>query len=207
MYRNISVTERRHCTLACIHNKECKATVHDSHHSFCMLLSEPCMLLRPRSDHVYQAFQRPCTKWVSSIDDDHGYWITEYSLRTYIARRFINDDLVVGKVTDMFRAIRPNDTASIRGGDYEKLAVDASCRVTWVPYDATSGQSMPTGALVGGFLMATNIPLYVSRLPHHDVNLVGYYNPLNHMAWADFHGTRNGARFHIMVIQPLSVII
>ena len=205
-YKEISVPERRHCTLACTYRKECKAIVYDSRRSMCMLLLEPCMLLRPRSDHVYQTFQRPCTKWVSS-NDSHGYWIDELGLRSYIGRRFVNHDLVVGKVTDKFHAIRPNDTTYIGGENYGKLVVDASCRVAWVSYDATSGQSMPTGAMVGGFLAATNIPLYVSRLPLDNINLVGYFNPLNHRAWADYYGPKNGTRFDIMVIQPPSILI
>ena len=95
---------------------------------------------------------------------------------------------MVGKVIDRFHAIRPHGTAYIGGGDYEKLVVDASRTATWVPYDATSDQSMPTGALVGGFLAATNIALYVSRLPLDDISIIAYYNPLNHNAWTDYYG-------------------
>ena len=203
-YRNISVTERHHCTLACIQSNECAATVHDSRHSVCMLMSEPCMSMRLRAGYVYQAFQCLCTKWVPGSDVVSGYWIKEGSSKSYIARRFIDDDLVLGKVTDKFYAIRPTDTTVVMGGNYEILVIDAICNIIWVPYDATSGQSIPTGTLVGGFMAVTNAPLFVSKLTISAINVIGYYNPFHHKARGQFHDTRSGTRFDIMVVQPPS---
>ena len=209
-YINISVTERRHCSLACINNRECKATVLDLNHSVCMLLPEPCMLLTPYPDHVYQSFQQPCTKWVPNSHSAPGYWIYEGSSKSYIARTFINDDLVVGKVTTAFLAIHPSGTSVIRGGNYEKLVVDELCHVTWVSYDARSGKPLPGAAFIGGFLGATYTPLYVTRLPvtigEEEKNAVGYYNPLKHVAWAQLGGIRYGTMFEIMEVQPASAI-
>ena len=37
---NISVTKHHHCSMACIHSKECQATIHDTSRSICMLLLE-----------------------------------------------------------------------------------------------------------------------------------------------------------------------
>ena len=159
-YINISATESHHCSLACIHNKECSATVHDLNHSTCMLLPQPCVLLEPREDHVYQAFQYPCTKWVPKDDDTPGYYVIAGNVMINIVRKFINDGVVVGRMVSKFYAIHPSGTSVITGSYDERLIVDASCQVTWVMYDSTTGQTLPDGALIGGFLVATNIYLY-----------------------------------------------
>ena len=206
-YRNISVTQRYQCTLACIQSRDCKAIIHDVRHSMCILFPQPCMLLRTRADHVYQSLFQPCTKWFPNGDDVPGYWIREGGATSYIVRRYIDDDLVVGKVTDKFHSVHPSGTDLVDGGDYENLVVDASCRVTWVSYDATSGQPMPTAALIGGFLEETNTHLYVRRLTICNNYVVGYYNPLNHKAWAELGtGIENGVMFDIMTVQPSATI-
>ena len=178
---NISVIEHRHCKLACIRNKECLATIYDGYRSVCMLLPEPCFLLKPHPGHVYQVFQHLCTKWVPNSDDDIGYWIyIGGNRRSFIGRKFIDKDLVVGEVTSGFFAVRTSGRSVIWSrNNYEILVVDASCRVTWVPHDATMEQPIPAGALIGGFLAETNTHLYVSKIG----TVVGYYNPLNRMAW------------------------
>ena len=74
----------------------------------------------------------------------------------------------------------------IYSGDWwelRKMVVDASCNVTWVSYNVTSGQPKPTGTLVGGFT-----PLFMSKLTIYGINVVGHYNPFNHKAWGQFHG-------------------
>ena len=165
-----------------------------------MLLPQPCTLLKARADYVYQSFQYPCTEWVPNDGDVPGYWIPEHGgVTSYIVRRFINNDLVVGKVTLRFFAITPSDASIVQGGDYENLVVDTPCRVTWVSHDATSRKPIPTAALIGGFLSATNTPLYVSRI---NGQIVGYFNPLNKMAWGQHGGIKNDTSFEIMVVQP-----
>ena len=205
---SISATERHKCSLSCIRSEKCKATIYDVLHSVCKLLPEPCSLLEPYVDHVYQAFQKPCTKWVPNSDAVKGFWIYEGSSdKSYIARAYVNADLLVGKVTSKFFTVRL-DGSSVGGiPDYEELLVDASCTVTWVSYnDSSVGQPMPPGAVVGGLIAASNTPLYVSRL-HHDTYLIaGYYNPLNQKAWGQYSGTRSGTIFDIMVVKAPSVL-
>ena len=207
---NTSVIEHHHCTMACIRSKDCTATVYDNWRSVCMALSHPCVLLKPRVGYVYQAFHHRCVEWVPCSEDIPVYSINERIItgETYIGRVFINDDLVPGKVAtalNRFYSVHPSGTYDVRRDiGYEKLVVDASCSVTWVWYNATKGQPMSTGALIGGYLAATGTPLYVSRLmPTKDLLVVGYYNPQNRMAWGLFHGIKSGVTFEVMVIQPL----
>ena len=131
-YTNISFIERNHCALACARDNECKATVHDSHHSVCMLFPESCMLLLPHAGYVYQSLQRPCTKWVPNSVNSPGYWIYEReAFKSYIARTLFNDDIVLGRATWKFFAICPSGKGELSSYSYEKLVVDSSCGVTW----------------------------------------------------------------------------
>ena len=203
---DVIVAEHRHCTLACIHSRECKATIYNNRYSVCMRLQQPCIVLSPSPEHVYQSFRYPCTKWVPKSDDVQGYWVYESgTIKSYITLAFMVDDLLLGKATQMFYTIDPTATSIISGGDYEMLVVDASCHVTWISYDATSGQSMPADALTGGLLSATNTHLYVSKFTHAGQQVVGYYNPLNRMAWGERGGTKSSSQFEFMVVTYVAV--
>ena len=202
-YTNISAIERRYCPLACIRSKECLATIYDVRRSVCMLLPEPCFLPKPYADHVYQVFEYQCTKWVPRSADVPGYWTPEGGGMSYIVRKFVGvgGDLVVGKVTSRFFAIHPSGTSQLGGNYDEKLVVDPLCQVTWVPYDVMTEQPIPGKALIGGILVATDTPLYVSKINNA---IVGYYNPLHRMAWGQHGGIRNDTKFVLMVVQPPS---
>ena len=140
-YTNISASEWRHCSLACAHIKECRATIFDHRRSFCMIMPQPCVLLKPYSDHVYQSFEYPCTKWVPAAKDNvEAVWIYERNNnKAYVARVFDNNDLLLGKLTDNFYGIDPSGYKTQGGSSQEKVVVDPSCSVTWVSYDATTG--------------------------------------------------------------------
>ena len=202
-YINITTIEQHHCTIACVHSKECKATIYDGRHSLCILLSKPCIYMTPRTGHVYQSFQPACTKWLPLNDNDPAYRIFEYgSNPSYIARAFVGNDLIVGKKTNTFYSIYPHGTSTfIDASHYENLVVDPSCSVTWVPFDADSDQPIPDGALTGGFLATTNTPLYVSRLDVNGRIIIGYFNPLNQKAWASFGGIIQTSIFELMAVK------
>ena len=208
---NASVIERHHCTMACIRSNHCKATVYDNRRSLCMSLSHPCVLLKPRAGYVYQAFHHRCVEWVLHGEDVPAYFIHERITtgKTNIGRVFVDDDLVVGKVVphlNRFYSVHLSGTSDVRlNTGYEKLAADASWSVTWVWYDATKGQPLPNGAFfIGGYVVTTATPLYVSRLmPTDNLLVVGYYNPQNRKAWGLFDGIKSGATFEVMVIQPV----
>ena len=207
-YTNISTSERHHCSLACVHSGTCKATIFYQRNLVCMILLHPCILLKPYADHVYQAFEYPCTKWINASNAVDAYSIYEtLNVQAYVARAFVGNDVMLGKFTHMFYAISPSGTKIRGGSNQEKIVIDASCNVTWVSYDATTGQPMPSGALIGGFLAATNTPLYVSRQAQSRCDwALGYYNPLNQKAWGECYGVQSNYIFEVMVVQPRDII-
>ena len=205
----LSVIERHHCTLACIRSKDCRATVYDSRHSACKLLPEPCMLLRPRPDHVYLSFVQPCFKWISTCPQCAlNYWMIEDGeVKAFIARMYHDEDLLVGKLTNKFYAITLDGQIKIGLHDYEELVVDQSCNATWIWFNANSEQLLPEGALIGGFSAVTETPLYVSRLDITGRQVVGYYNPINNLAWGYWEKAVSRTKFEVLVIHPSYVIV
>ena len=162
-YTNISTSERHHFCLACVNSATCKATIFNQRYVVCMILLHPCISLKPYVDHVYQAFEYPCTKWINASNAVNAYSNYEaLGVQAYVARAFVGNGFMLGKFTHMFHAITPSGTKIKGGSNQEKIVIDASCNVTWVSYDATTEQPMPIGALIGGFLAATNTPLFVS---------------------------------------------
>ena len=148
-----------------------------------MHLPQPCTSLQPHADHMYQFFQHECAKWIPAGHDVHAYWIYEDGTdESNVVRMYINHIALLGKVTsNTFWSIFPNGSVfKNTEGQHEVLVVDDTCRVTWVWYDATSGQPLAAGAFVGGFWEDTS--MYVSRMSVWGYLIVGYYNPLNNLA-------------------------
>ena len=82
----------------------------------------------------------------------------------------------------------------------KKIVVGAFYNVTWEEYEVTTGQSMPAGAVIGGFLAATNTQLYVSREETSKCNrALGYYNPLKHKALGECCGVKLSHTLEVMV--------
>ena len=201
-YRNITATKPESCSLTCVQSQRCEATIYDKTFGVCMLMSNPCVSLERRINHLYQSFMPECIKWVPTGGDYHGYWFLEgITHQSYVSCKTHEGNIIIGKKTDHFYVISPIDNSVIIGGDYELLLVEPECTVTWMSHDTTSGQPIPRGALIGGILTATNTPLYVARLHSSGVVSGGYYNPLNGQAWADHGGVKSSTLFEIMVVN------
>ena len=71
--------------------------------------------------------------------------------------------LIIGKMTDSFHCIKLSRSKT--SGRSEKKKSYGWCFLPYhlEEYVAITGQSMSAGASTGGFLAATNTPLYVSR--------------------------------------------
>ena len=185
--------------------------VYDSRYSICKLLPQPCMLLWPQPNHVYQSYVYvpPCFKWISTCSKcPSNYWTTENVItKAFIARMYHNDDLLVGKLTNQFYAITLNGQTKVSKRTFEELVVDPSCTATWVSFNANNEQPPPEGALIGGFAVVTQTPLYVSRMDISGMQVVGYYNPLDNMAWGFWADAASRTTFEILVIHPTNAVL
>ena len=200
--RNITASKPEFCSLACVQDQRCEATIYDIIQGFCLLMNNPCFSLEPRSNHVYRSFKHECTKWVPSDGSYPAYWFFEFNpQRSYVSRKAHQGNIIIGKKTNRFYAVNPIDNHMVDGGSYELLMVEPNCNVTWVSHDSTSGQPLPRGALIGGVLADTNTPLYVARISYEGGLLAGFYNPLNGMAWSIYSGAKNSTLLEIMIVN------
>ena len=194
-----------HCSLTCFQRAKCEAFIYDQLTQACMMMDEICVWSRPIVGHIYGIRKPQCFSWEPHDTDHQFYWFTEDgSLKCYTGRQPHQGNMLVGKATNKFFTSDPNSSSVIRGGSYEKLVVQPSCQVTWVPHDANSGQSLPSDALIGGVLSATNTPLYVVRQQASGKLFISYYNPLNNLAWGELRSSaRSTAVFEVMTIKRL----
>ena len=158
-HKDITNVPYHHWSMACIHSHNCQAFIYDNVKQLCMMLSKPCVWTQPYAGYSYAISKSQCFRWQDSDKDFSSYWYYEAQGWSYVARRLHQGDMVVGKVTNAFHAVDPNTLSSIHDGIYENLVVDPSCQAAWVPHDASSGQSLPADALIGGVLSAKNTPL------------------------------------------------
>ena len=204
-YRNVSTTTQYHCSLSCIYDSNCYATIYDATRHNCMFLEGRCLLLQPSPGLVYQTFKHECIKWVPNTGDYAAYWFYEVDgiLQSFIARTFHDGDLIVGKETQgIFYGVSRDGNSITKDSSYERLVVYPSCHVTWVDHDSSTGQPTPAEVLIGGMLTLTNTPLYVVRLMAMHRSFSGYFNPLNDLAWGEQFGIRSMAQFEMLVVLP-----
>ena len=201
--RNITAIKPEFCSLACVQNQHCEATIYDKTSGVCMLMNDPCFSLEPYPNHVYRSFKYECTKWVAPDGSYPAYWFIEKTSQSYVSRLARGGNIIIGKKTNNFYSIDPIDKSVVidKNNSYELLVVDPSCSVAWVQHDSTSGQPLPRGALIGGKLADSNTPLYVARQNLTDRVLGGYYNPLNGKVWGEYYGANNDTLFEVMVVN------
>ena len=199
---NITVIGLEFCSLACIQNQRCEAIIYDKTSGVCMLMNEPCFLLKPRFNHIYRTFKYDCTKWVPPNGSYGAYWyIQSRTKRSYVSRKAHQGNILVGKKTHALFSIDPVNNDMVTSSDYELLLVEPRCIVSWVQYDIMSGKPLPKEALIGGILTSTNTPLYVARLDVYSKKIGGYYNPRSGKAWAHYSGVRSNTLFEVMVVN------
>ena len=195
----------KHCSLTCFQSQKCQAFLYDRLAQACMILDGVCVWPRPNVGHIYGISKPQCFKWEPHDTDHQFYWFMESgSLKCYAGRQRHQGNMLVGKATTMFFTIDPSSSLVIRGGSYEKLVVETSCQVIWVPHDANSDQPLPSDALIGGVLSDTNTPLYVVRQQASGKLFTSYYNPLINLAWGElWSSVRSTAVFEVMTIKRL----
>ena len=200
-FRNVSAATRHHCSLACVPNNNCRALIYDATQHVCMLLTETCMLLHPYPGYVYHNVRITCTTWEAEAGSENGFFYHDGFKLSGVARTSRDGDIVVGRTHSRFYGISSGGE-SFMSGSFERLVVDPSCDVTWVSHDSSTGQPLPTGALIGGIVTTTNTPLYVVRSDVQGYMPSGYFNPLNNLAWAEWLGVYYITAFEVMVVVP-----
>ena len=120
-YTKIRTSEQQNCYLHCVHIRECKATF------LCLMFSlhAPTTivhLLKPNVRHIPQFFEYPCTKLVPTNDGIGACWVYEWDrVKAYVARAFVDNDLILGKLIDSFHCINLVDLKQVEHANRRKL--------------------------------------------------------------------------------------
>ena len=191
---NITDIHDHLCTHRCITLHGCKLTNYNVEQRYCSLSNEICVDYIADDDFIVALFDSKeafCLNWVSYTlyDDVNTIKATDchpdppqstcllgrlLSLPDYsLPGKFFEDDHALWSILD------GTETTT---GEKEILNIQDGCRVIWVPY--TGGDTLPTGAIVGGYLArngGTN--LYIIRARINNLNLFGYYNPMEALGY------------------------
>ena len=170
----IGVVEHE-CVLSCVSDKSCKAVNYDAEEDICMKIELPCPMLEVRQRQHYQILatvpEEGCVQWVTTHDWSYPRMVkynhTTDGSRLHVVVRFTAaGELLPAKwpptISDTengnIKAYTVQDNSIISKNAFDVLVVNVACSLLWVDYDASSGNSMPPGAVVGGHL-ADEAPL------------------------------------------------
>ena len=191
------VRDQQHCTWLCMRDPNCGVVNYNNTGVYCLLGHGPCVSLEKDDDFVTTALQEksPCLKWLAS------YKYGTYSPITYTMSIDISDSLniVRGRIGNNripgkgwvetgknYYSWEGQELLFTDENQYEFLALSPECTISWVHHDSTSGNPLPTGAVIGGNL--DNVPLYITRKfaihvkGYPAVYSAGYYNNLEGLA-------------------------
>ena len=164
------IRDQQHCTWLCIRDPNCQVTSYNSIGTYCLLGRGICVSLEEEVDFVTTAMQakKPCFKWVTNYINDTYKPITFPKIKDpsdvlIVVRRRKEGNKIPGKWSlpsdEKYYSWEGKEVVFSEG--CETLILSPECTISWVPHDSTSGNPLPTGAVIGGHLNA--IPLYVAR--------------------------------------------
>ena len=189
---NFTNVAEHECVLRCMFDKSCTAVNYDVQDRVCMCVEVPCPVLEIQQYIHYQILAPPpldgCVHWVATNDRNYPRMVkynsspNGYNLIGIVRLRRAGKLLPAVWSQRNEKAVTVQNNTKFMSKAIEVLVAKESCSLRWVNYDASSGNALPPGAILGGHL-ADGTPLYVA-IPclTSTGDVAGYYN----------HDTRGG---------------
>ena len=189
---NFTGVAEHECVLRCMSDKSCTAVNYDVQDRVCMRMEVPCPVLEIQQYVHYQILAAPpvddCVQWIPTGDWDYPRMVKYNSDPNGYQLHGVARLTRAGEVLPARWSKAKNIAYTVQNNTkfvssvFEVLVVKKSCSVRWVNYDASSGNPLPPGAILGGHL-ADGMPLYVAiTCLSANWQVAGYYN----------HETRTG---------------
>ena len=187
------------CVLRGMLDKSCTAVNYDVQDRVCMRMEVPCPVLEIHQYVHYQILTPTpadgCVLWMVPNDWSHPRmvkYINKPESRHAVARIESAGELLPAKwPRNVPKASSVQNNAQFSDSVFEVLVVKESCSLRWVNYNASSGNPLPPGAILGGHL-ADGTLLYVALFQvAASRKMVGYYNDETRMGTCSFYGVRN----------------
>ena len=215
-YRNVTDVQSHICTHLCMTREECIITNYNVPGKFCLIGNDVCIALQ--KDTAYQMHfhsmrkRGSCVKWVSHSDFAQIRPVASNECHLFGAQR----PCYVGRLKSSGNTLPGKYQRATNGpegvwtilngqrytaGTIEVLDVQSDCHVTWVSF--TTGDPIPHGAVIGGFLASRDFKLYVMRgKVQHGGNMFivfGYYDTANKKGYMEYHGLRVVMEMDILI--------
>ena len=180
------------CVLRCMLHKSCTAVNYYAEEKICVRFEVPCPILEMHQ-HVHYQILAPthlegCINWVNTHDWDYPRMVkynhTVNGLKPHgVARLMMAGEILPAKRPRTNQvAITVQGNARVSKDIFEFWVVNETCSLLWMDYDASSGNCLPAGAVVGGRL-ADETPLYVAAVNvSASQHVIGYYNHVTRVA-------------------------
>ena len=203
---NIWIMNLPQCVSKCLSMSTCRYINYNTATGQCGLGLGVCVSLVPAPGFLLKAFgpaSNICLKWGSH--DAPGrvpIQIYDGTEIIYASRVFRSNALIPGKYVTggqrFYCSIEGVKTGPISLQDVDILTTDPVC--TWSIVLYTSGDPIPSGAVIGGHL-ADSTKLYVVLVDNgSDRPSYGYYNPISGIAHYEFRGAKTTKTMHLLVL-------
>ena len=187
------------CVLRCMLDKSCTAVNYDVQDRVCMRMEVPCPVLETHQHTHYQILAPPpmdgCVQWLVSND-----WNSPRMVKYNNKPGSVHGVARLDSAGELLPARWPRDSQkafTVQNNDefshivFEVLVVNKSCSLGWVNYNASSGNPLHPGAILGGHL-ADGTLVYVALFPvTSSRKLVGYYNHETRLGTFYYYKVRN----------------
>ena len=186
VYTNITgIIQPRMCTYHCIRRNDCSVVNYNFEQNTCHLSNDDCVVLE--ADDSFQVnylgtrYRSECLQWLPSSAFNNISTVSspichQTHTTCYVGRMVSPPNVLPGKYlherNTIYTLLGGN---SLSSGTSELLNVHTGCQVTWLPFSA--GDTLPMGAVEGGFVASSGATLYVIRWPADQFTVFGYYDP------------------------------
>ena len=195
------VQHQHHCTLLCIKDPTCQVMNFNIAGRYCELGRGLCVTLEREVDSVTTFMSMdPCLKWVPNLNNDvykaisFGKFIGS-SDSIFVTRARMGKNKIPGKsvfsLTNAYYSWGGREKW-LPKSESEYLTLSPECTINWIARNSSSGNTLPTGAVIGGNL--ADLPLYVARKyavhkPNRPIEYSsGYYDNVNRLGHFPYGG-------------------
>ena len=186
VYDNITGVLPYTCVHRCVRRNNCSIVNYNIQENICHMNNDSCTLLIAdplfQVNYLSSTYRSECLKWVAASDFEYitPVGVSSDGLPTaYVSRLRWSSHVLPGKyIRSENKVWAGMNNVEVTGADFEILAVRPGCQVTWMPFRA--GETLPVGAVKGGYLSKKIFPLFVIRglTSYRFVILVpGYFDP------------------------------
>lgn len=217
-YINLTDTTKELCLWHCLRDQDCIILNYNYVSEYCVLINDSCESVIADDQfvlHVFVTDRTRCISWEATSDpftvpqDYVGFLQAPGSTYIIAVVRIVREsDTLPGKMYidngNVFAVLDGSAITPTAEDVTEILTIAPSCLTAWVPYDATTGENLPSGAVVGGELSSGTV-LYVARVYNalwYDVGgwATGYYNPNAGLAYVEHYGQATDHLMDILIL-------